>query len=69
MPMVEVSQLPFIRLPQKTRALTKVWVNQAMLTQQGVRIWLPKENINEAWAKAKKMIDIYLGTEKHKEEG
>lgn len=34
-----------------------------------VRIWLPKENIKEAWTKAKKMIDIYLGTEKHKEEG
>lgn len=34
-----------------------------------VRIWLPKENIQEAWKKAKKMIDIYLGVEKHKEEG
>lgn len=34
-----------------------------------VRIWLPKENIKEAWTKAKKMIDIYLGVEKHKEEG
>ena len=34
-----------------------------------VRIWLPKENIKEAWTKAKKMIDIYLGIEKHKEEG
>lgn len=34
-----------------------------------VRIWLPKENIKEAWTKAKKMIDIYLGTDKHKEEG
>jgi hypothetical protein len=34
-----------------------------------VRIWLPKENIQEAWKKAKRMIDIYLGVEKHKEEG
>jgi len=34
-----------------------------------VRIWLPKENIKEAWAKAKKMIDIYLGIEASKEEG
>jgi hypothetical protein len=29
-----------------------------------VRIWLPKEGIKEAWKKAKKMIDIYLGIEK-----
>jgi len=36
---------------------------------ENVRIWLPKENIKEAWTKAKKMIDIYLGVEKHKEEG
>lgn len=28
-----------------------------------VRIWLPKENIKEAWEKAKKMIDIYLGVD------
>jgi len=28
-----------------------------------VRIWLPKEGIKEAWKKAKKMIDIYLGVE------
>lgn len=33
-----------------------------------VRIWLPKENIKEAWTKAKKMVDVYLGVEKHKEE-
>jgi hypothetical protein len=33
-----------------------------------VRIWLPKENIKDAWTKAKRMIDIYLGVEKKKEE-
>lgn len=33
-----------------------------------VRIWLPKENIKTVWAKAKKMIDIYLGVGESEEE-
>lgn len=30
-----------------------------------IRIWLPKENTQEAWKKAKRMIDIYLGVEEN----
>ena len=30
-----------------------------------MRIWLPKENTQEAWKKAKRMIDIYLGVEEN----
>ncbi len=28
-----------------------------------LRIWLPKENVQEEWKKAKRIIDIYLGVE------
>lgn len=31
-----------------------------------LRIWLPKENTQEAWKKAKRMIDIYLGVDETK---
>lgn len=32
---------------------------------ENMRIWLPKENTQEAWKKAKRMIDIYLGVEEN----
>jgi len=31
-----------------------------------IKIWLPKDNIEEAWEKTKRIVDIYLGLDKSK---